>query len=355
MLKSKFVLFISLIIFPILSINSLDIIRGHLKLVLHEKSGKFSLYNSDEITNPVFYPLFVAEDPKTTTASIKWLNQTFQLGSSADFQLKTESTNTGARFIWTSRWLDIIQSFEFITSVNSTLVDGIRIHFDFLNKADRTVDGVGLRFILDTYLGESRDHFRLSTGEFITSEIRLSQVMPESVQSFNNQNKNSPGLLLMLSGQGVTTPGQVLFANWKRMEEADWIHSYRGGRDFNLMPYSFNDSAIAMYFENFSLLPGIPARVTLTMGNRSAITFVGAITGTANVVGEVMDASKVQTLTFEQIQSQLKIDNQMIVQILEKINGHIQGSVPLENKELLELEATLLELESRRILFQTNP
>jgi hypothetical protein len=58
----------------------------------------------------------------------------------------------------------------------------------------------------------------------------------------------------------------VVFANWKRLNEASWSYESASTRNFNQLPYSINDSAAAQYYPQRKIAPGETYSVTLVMG-----------------------------------------------------------------------------------------
>jgi hypothetical protein len=66
----------------------------------------------------------------------------------------------------------------------------------------------------------------------------------------------------------------VVFANWKRLNDASWSYTTSSARNFNLLPYSVNDSAVAQYYEPRKVAKGTGFTVTMCMGKYSPAGFV---------------------------------------------------------------------------------
>ena len=73
----------------------------------------------------------------------------------------------------------------------------------------------------------------------------------------------------MLDNKVVTAPDKVIFANWKRLDESGWTLNIKEDRNFNLLPYSINDSAVCHYYEPIRVPSGGKRVITLVMGNVS--------------------------------------------------------------------------------------
>ncbi len=217
----------------------LEVSQGRLKLVLHQGMGRFSLY-LDGI------PLFVDQDPRTSGLSLLLNERVYKLGDSGDFKESSEATAGGARFTWTSKRLTVTQTFAFQGEEAVSLTVTLR------NNTELELS-VGLRFLLDTYLGEAGfPHFRTDRDREINSEISYAAPdMPAWWTSRSSRSSRTPenlGLLMPLRGEGVSTPDRLVLANWKRLSDSTWLYETLPARSFSELPYSINDSAACLYF-----------------------------------------------------------------------------------------------------------
>lgn len=225
----------------------LEVSEGRLKLVLHSGIGRFSLY-LDGVA------LFVDQDPRTSGTALLLDNRVFKLGDSGEFKESSEALPGGGRFTWTSRRFTVTQTFSLQNGETVAVAVTIR------NNTDREASA-GLRFLLDTYLGEAAyPHFRTDRDREINGEISLSGAeVPAwwlSRSSRSSRAPENPGLLVPLRGEGVTTPDRLVLANWKRLSEASWLYETAPGRTFSELPYSINDSAACLYFDPAPLAAG---------------------------------------------------------------------------------------------------
>jgi hypothetical protein len=217
----------------------LEVSEGRLKLVLHQGLGRFSLY-LDGI------PLFVDQDPRTSGLSLLLDDRVYKLGDSGEFKESSEALFGGARFTWTSKRLTVTQTFSFQGK------EALSVSVTVRNNSDRELS-VGLRFLLDTYLGEAGfPHFRTDRDREINGEISYAAPeMPAWWSSRSSRSSRAPenlGLLMPLRGEGVTTPDRLVLANWKRLSEALWLYETVPARSFSDLPYSINDSAACLYY-----------------------------------------------------------------------------------------------------------
>ena len=217
----------------------LEVSEGRLKLVLHQGMGRFSLYLDG-------MALFVDQDPRTSGLSLLLDDRVYKLGDSGEFKESSEALFGGARFTWTSRRLTVTETFSFQGE------EAVSVSVTLRNNSDRELS-VGLRFLLDTYLGEAGfPHFRTDRDREINAETSYSAAdMPAWWTSRSSRSARTPenlGLLMPLRGEGVTTPDRFVLANWKRLSESSWLYETAPGRSFSELPYSINDSAACLYF-----------------------------------------------------------------------------------------------------------
>jgi hypothetical protein len=252
------------------SLSALQIDRGRVRLVLHEGLGRFSLYTRPTAAPADFVPLFVDQDPRTSGISLVVNDRIYKLGESSEFSEKvTPSTDAAmARFEWSSRTLEVVQEFVPVSTSPSGDAEGVRMSIRIENRARNRLS-VGLRLCLDTYLGEDNlSHFTSDRHQEIRSELTVPET--EMVRYWLSPSASAPqriGLLCITAGEEVTSPDKIVFANWKRLSEASWNYETSSQRNFNLMPYSINDSAVCMYYEPVELPAQGSREIVLILGN----------------------------------------------------------------------------------------
>jgi hypothetical protein len=77
------------------------------------------------------------------------------------------------------------------------------------------------------------------------------------------------GLMCMTGGSDITAPDRIIFANWKRLSDAAWDYTTSSNRNFNLMPYSINDSAVCMYYDPVDIPEGQSREIILVLANHT--------------------------------------------------------------------------------------
>lgn len=143
------------------------------------------------------------------------------------------------------------------------------IRYDISNTSG-TIQNFGFKIILDTYLGEAGpNHFADQSGEGTVLINDERSFVPSDkfhiVESSSDAKKN--GIVLLVtprSGVG-SSPDHVVFANVRRLQNSGNRFEIEEGRIFNLVPFSVNDSAVALYYDNIVLLPGQSVSVDIVL------------------------------------------------------------------------------------------
>lgn len=268
-MKKKAILTL-LIFFTIFNLGALEIKEGRMKLVLHETSGRISIFYQDKLVSNDYTSLLLKQDPRTSGITLIVNNKTERVGDTFEYEQTVSETRTGAEFNWKSKRLDITESFSFVTSAGNSIADGIKIDVTIENISEETLS-IGMKYLFDTYLGEenrSKVHFYLADDSEILSETLLKGIMPDFWVSSESIDATT-GFLAMLDNKVVTAPDKVIFANWKRLDESGWTLNIKEDRNFNLLPYSINDSAVCHYYEPIRVPSGGKRVITLVMGNVS--------------------------------------------------------------------------------------
>ena len=232
--KCSFILLFLLVAFTMAAAEFSD---GQLRLVLHERTGRFSLYHLDNA-------LFSDVDPRTSYLSVLANNRFYKMGDT--FSFKPHLLEDKPSFVFESSFLTVTQDFEFIKAPGSSVASGIRITITLENRGDRQINA-GARLLLDTSLSEKASGFSFNTNKRnFNSELLISALDGDRYWSDKNSTNSLSGSIITGSSGD---PDSVHIANWKKLNDASWKASFNEGKDFSLPPYSINDSAVCYYFE----------------------------------------------------------------------------------------------------------
>lgn len=291
-------------------------------------------------------PLLASEDPRTSRLDVVAGNKIYTMGDSPEFRETVEKTGNSARFVWTSSFLQVTESFAFVRAVGSASDSGVRIELALKNLSTQDI-ALGARYILDTYLGEpSFVHFRTDSLQQVTHELTLTPA--DSTPWWESPlpaDPDSLGLQVMIAGAGITPPDRVVFANWKRLTDSAWIFDSSSVRTFSLLPYSVNDSAAAQYYDPHTVAHGGESVISLVMGRFSRSGLITAAPeAPPAATGSVMQsaapaASGANKAAMDDLAS--------VDAILSEIDAALGAGTPLTSERLAAIESQLKDLSSR--------
>jgi hypothetical protein len=345
------------------SVSSLEVTEGRVKLVLYEDMGRFSLYYLVDPEKKKYVSLFVDQDIRTSYLSLFVDNKVYKMGEASQFKETVEKKGSGALRTWVSDWIDVYESFGFFAS-GSRGIDGIRIRLTIKNKSGEKKN-VGARYLFDTYLGE-RTQVHFTTDKLTKMENETMFESGNMIQYWISpeESEGEPvkvGLKMICTGSGVTTPDRIVFANWKRLSDSLWSYTPPKGRNFSVRPYSINDSAVAVYYNPEQLEPGASRDIALSLG------FVGSSKGETSGTGTESEEAKkqaekelleilaakekkdTQRKSYPVSKENLKIidDLTTIENLVDEINKILFSGDEISEKDMKIMEQMIAELKER--------
>ena len=336
---------------------SLDVSQGRIKLTLHEGIGRFSIAYLTDVKSGTFKSFLSDQDPRTSVLSVAVGNKVYRMGESSEFKETVQKTSDGAGFTWTSASLVATEAFTFTTSKGSPLADGIRIDLTLKNATDHEVN-LGVRYLFDTYLGEqSYVHFKTDKVPQIDHELTLTKA--DGALYWISPLVGDPnqfGLMAMLSGEGVSTPDRVVFANWKRLNEASWGYETSGSRTFSLLPYSVNDSAVCHYFDPKAVPAGGSLHIVTILGHYSPAGFAaqGATPASVAEVNAVVTQQLEASKDIQDANVSVQTDLSAVNRLIDSINAKLSSGQPITDQELATMSQLIAELKERSAKFKTS-
>lgn len=340
---------ITILLLPVIFISAFEASEGRIKLVIHEATGRFSLYYLEDVRRNSYVPLFLAQDPRTTVLSILSENRVFRMGEGSEFRQNVEQTVSGALLTWKSAQLEVSQEFIFHKSSDSTLSDGLILRIAVKNSSEQP-QSVGIRYLFDTYLGErSNTHFTLPDGREIKSELELRPPMPRFLVSPRD---SQTGLQIMLSGDGLIAPDRVIIANWKRLNDSSWSYDTSTARNFNLLPYSINDSAVSIYYNPITLKPGESRIVNIVLGNTSPEGFTFTDDRPETGLSTLYTSAHAAPTAVDSPEVAVRKDLIAITDLINQIEKKIQSGTSISEDELTVYRQILNELKRRKSSYE---
>jgi hypothetical protein len=316
--------------------------------VIHENSGRFSLYYLTDLSEQRYDAFFSFKDPTTSFLSVNVNGRSYRLGESWSFSTRIEDHQGNPSIVFESPLLLIREVFSLVKTADSSVANGIKITVKVENKNEKDVS-VGLRKLIDTHLGEGFGRVPFVTKHQTIKDERIID------SSSDEEYWVSRGLRLSLMGsiadpEGGRSPDFVHFANWKKLYDAAWKAPYYQGRSFNSAPYSIGDSAVCYYYEPVILSHGEAFSVSIFLTTEDTAGFIKPQTAVKN------DSSKIDNLRNAADNAErLMNDNfaniyanrdNKLRDLLGILDQYIAGEIQLSDDDLTEIEQSIIEYRS---------
>jgi hypothetical protein len=348
--RKRFVWFLLVLAALIPSVRAADFTNGHIRLSLNPGTGRFSLYCLTSSSPIKFEPLFAHQDPRTSLLTVYYNEKAYKLGESNNFKIRLDNNEVAPALVFESSFLRVTERFEFIKTGGSSLSNGVKITFLIENTGSRRADA-GLRFLLDTNLGEGRPGAPLATDlKALNGETTFDSAAPDKWWISGNDRLSLMG---SLGPEAGGKPDLVHVANWKRLNDTSWKLRYSRGRNFS---HSNNtgDSAVAYYFEPRRVQPGASFSVSLLLAANDPSGFI--VYKVMNTVEPpVIEEAQFPVGFFAAADSpagsssafSLQADMNTLKDLLARIDHSINSDFQIDDEELLRMEEEIARLRSR--------
>jgi hypothetical protein len=326
---------------------------GRIQLVIHENTGRFSLYFMADTAREKYSSFFVNQDPRTSFLALMVNEQNYKLGESSAFKTRLGGTPSAPAIIFESSFLTVTEEFSFVKTPGSSLVNGVRITITMSNRSEQAVQA-GARLLIDTNLGEGDTvHFATDRRQ-ISAETVIDGASGDLYWVSKNKQLGLMGSLSgSLSGGDLTKPDLVHFANWKRLNDAPWKMAFSGGRNFNMLPYSVGDSAVCYYYDPVTIGKGGSRKISLILASEDENGF-NLIGGTPAAVPTDV-SSPVPAESFRPaVQSEngspaelMDADLIALGNLIAKIDEYVSAGASISDEEMAALESAVSRLKTR--------
>ncbi len=349
-MKKSCLILILFFLLSLFQLSSLEIKEGRVKIVLHESNGRFSAYYLDDISKGKYIPFFLEQDPRTTVLSILVGNNVDYMGDSFGYRQSAKETDDGAQFTWVSSKLTVTESFSFISSENAALSDGFKISINIKNNSEEDLR-IGVCYLFDTHLGEKNQHFIIDSSRVLSRETEYSSSLPEYWIS-PSTGTDTAGLQMMVKSEGITAPHRIIFANWKRLNDSLWNYNINTSRNFNLLPYSINDSAAGIYYPIETVSKGSSRELIMAMGSFSESGFKGVEKSGDDGISTIFEQTVSTENPSDNQQTAVKTDLITVKDLLAQIDKILASDKEVTDEELKLLAQIIENLKSRKNLYE---
>ncbi|MDR1637030.1 MAG: hypothetical protein LBR93_06800 [Treponema sp.] len=323
-------------------LGAVDFTNGHIRLSLNPEAGRFSLYYLTGFSPLKFEPLFSHQDPRTSLLTAYYNEKAYKLGENSKFKIRLDNNELRPALVFESSFLRVTERFEFIKTGGSSSSNGVKITFLVENTGSRRAD-VGIRFLLDTNLGEGRPGSPLVTDiKPLNGETTFDSLSPDKWWISGNDRLSLMG---SLGPEAGGRPDLVHVANWKRLNDTPWKLKYSEGRNFNNRNNP-GDSAAAYYFEPRRIQAGESFSASLLLAANDPSGFIVYNVMTALEPPLPDKAPQLPTDPASPV-SPLQDDINTLKDLLTRIDHSINSDFQISEEELLRMEEEIARLRSR--------
>jgi hypothetical protein len=326
-------------------LEAADFTNGRIRLTLHDDTGRFSLYYMEDLSRETFAPLFVDQDPRTSFFSLILNDRSYRLGESSAFRFRRDEAGAVPSFIFESAFLRVVENFSFIKTAGSSLANGIQITVTLENLSPQEAY-LGLRFLVDTSLGEGKhaDPPFLTDKRPLDSETQITAKDDDLWWISRNDTLSLMGSIRSGVEEG---PDQVIFANWKRLNEVPWKINAVPGRNFNYLPYSIGDSAVCYYYEPRPLSRGDTRSYTILLSVEDEKGFTAYTTGIEDDFSRWFLRETVPLSSETPAQDSRQADLFLLRELINRIDRYLAGEITITEEDLAAMETVIARLKAR--------
>ncbi|MDR1095723.1 MAG: hypothetical protein LBL31_04990 [Spirochaetaceae bacterium] len=256
-----------------------DYIDGQIKLTLDDRTGRFSILKQNDRGE---YRNFLWDrNSKTSYLAVQIDGRVYKLGESSYFRAAIRGTETAPSLTFESPSLSVAMEFSFIKTPNAYTTNGVRIDVKLHNWGEKDVNA-GMKLVLDTYFGEKQAPQFKTNLRYIDSETIINRVVNDEWWLAKDDRGSLMGSIYV---EGTYYPDTLHFANWKRLTDAKWKATYVAGRNFNALPFSIKDTAIAYFMEPATLVRWNQRSMTIMLASEDEDGFAVPAMPVTNMYG----------------------------------------------------------------------
>ncbi|HQB60359.1 MAG TPA: hypothetical protein PK899_01715 [Spirochaetota bacterium] len=227
-------------------------ITGNLfSLFVDGETSKFILYGRNKIEDKMS-PLLAEDFPPSTYFKF-YINKILVPFGEGGKGRKSEISKVGndLHYFWSNDVIKIVIKYTLLSSIDKKPADTLLLRMNAENISNNKYS-VGILFCVDTLLGESkRKHFLLDGSTLLNKEAEYIKNIPFTyINSYSETLKM--GINILFDERYIDKPDRIYFTNWKKGSTNE-KYKVKPGADFDLKPYSLNDSAVFIEYENITV------------------------------------------------------------------------------------------------------
>ncbi len=253
----RVIVFLFLIAVGLGMVSAIDIKDGVVRIATDDLTLRPMLYRLVNVAGKSKYePLWYDGDPRTSFIVIDIDGRIYRMGASQEYQTTQRRISNGIEIEYKSITTRVTQRIICTALAGSRVANGFTIELQVDNFTSRDMK-VKLKEVCDTWLGEKLgNHFALKSNPNVIDEMSIDANSNEPYIVSPGQNASIALLLNTALG-----PDSIVIANWKRLSDSQFAYDSELMRGFTLAPYSTNDSALGLYWDERI----VPAKGTVSV------------------------------------------------------------------------------------------
>ncbi|MEW6557464.1 MAG: hypothetical protein AB1349_08935 [Elusimicrobiota bacterium] len=243
-----------------------------IKVVCNKSTSKFWLYTtggnpeiSSDDNKKLLYHAEGGGETSYTTIKIDDKNWVFGEGRNNSNTVIEDGNSIVSSWVGSDK-IKVEQRIFIVKGPTTNNSDTLKIEYTITNLSIEP-HKVGLRILLDTYLGNN-DGAPFSVpglGSVTTDTALTSDRIPDYWYVFDNLSEPTVSAMGMLHLLGYIEPDKVVFSNWRRLFDSMWDINLKSGRIFRVFLGGL-DSACAIYWNPVVFNPGQVKKYGITYG-----------------------------------------------------------------------------------------
>jgi len=259
--------------------------------------------------------------------------------------------------VWENEFIKVTQVVQFVQREKTDVEDGVLLRYEIENRMPGNVE-IGIRVLHDSFLGEEGPiHFILADGTGLEYETEFdSPSLPRSWVS-RGQNGQEACLRGVVAGRLATPPRKLVFANYRSLLQQPAQYKIMKNHRFQNLPYSRNDSAVALYFGptllefggqvEFTTILGLCGEGEYVLGGHEAVFQEKTATPPPILVPAAAAQREEIELLLKQIGDieRLRISMEQINALIAELNKALEGGDAMISEErLAEIRKVLQDM-----------
>ncbi|MDR1468935.1 MAG: hypothetical protein LBT00_06545 [Spirochaetaceae bacterium] len=270
-----------LFLWSVIALKAADFVEGNIKLTLDDRTGRFALFSMNDAEKGKGTSLLWDRDAKTSYLAVQLGTHVYKLGDTNYFRTAIRGSQSNPSLVFESPKLSVVMDFSFIKTPNAAATNGIRIDIRMQNWGESDINA-GLKLVLDTHFGEKKSPQFQTNLRYIDSETIINRTVSDQWWLSKDSNGSLMGSIF---ADGTYYPDTIHFANWKRLADAKWKATYVVGRNFNALPFSIKDDAVAYFLETTTLARWDQRTMTVMLATEDQAGFAAPTIPIGNAYG----------------------------------------------------------------------